>query len=132
MVVGELSKGIEDNKQSVEIIKSRPSCKPPQLEAKYSSVIKSSSDITQELRFSGMLEISIGIDSKIDKSNIIEHDEKMKSDNGIADGNFLGKFKATKKRPRQILVKFRNAIKADRLFARATMLKNYEQRSYSL
>ena len=49
MVVGELSKGIEDNKQSVEIIKSRPSCKPPQLEAKYSSVIKSSSDITQEL-----------------------------------------------------------------------------------
>ena len=48
--VGELSKGIEDIKESLEIIKSRPTCNPspPQLEAKYSSVVKSSSDILME------------------------------------------------------------------------------------
>ena len=38
----------------------------------------------------------------------------------------LGNFNATNKRPRQILVKFRNVLTADRLFARAIMLKNYE------
>ena len=69
--VGELTKGIEDIKESLEIIKFLPMCNPspPQLEAKYSSVVKSSSDISQELRFSGMPENSMGIDSKNDKSN---------------------------------------------------------------
>ena len=38
----------------------------------------------------------------------------------------LGKFNANNKRSRKILVKFRNVITADRFFARATMLKNYE------
>ena len=38
----------------------------------------------------------------------------------------LGKFNATNKRPRQFLAKFRNVITADRLFARVSMLKNYE------
>ena len=38
----------------------------------------------------------------------------------------LGKSNATNKRNRQISAKFRNAITADGLFARATMLKNYE------
>ena len=82
MVVGELSKGIEDIKESLEIIKSRPTCNPspPQLEYKYSSFVKSSSDISQELRFGGMPEISMGTYSKSDKSNIFEHDEKMISD----------------------------------------------------
>ena len=39
--VGELSKSIEDIKKSLEIIKSWPTCNPspPQLEAKYSSVV---------------------------------------------------------------------------------------------
>ena len=71
--VGELSKGIEDIKESLEVIKSRPTCNPshPQLEAKYSNVVKSSSDIFQELRFSGMPEISMSNDSKIDKPNIL-------------------------------------------------------------
>ena len=80
--VGELSKGIEDITESLEIIKSRPTCNPSptELEAKYSNVVKISSDISQELRFSGMPEISMGTDSKIDISNIFEHDEKMISD----------------------------------------------------
>ena len=135
--VGELSKGIEDIKESLEIKKSWPTCNPslPQLETKYSSVVKSSSGTSQELRFSGMPEISMGTDSKIDKSNIFEGDEKMISDTmkflganakEISSFRRLGKFNATNKRPRQILVKFRNVITADRLFARATMLKNYE------
>ena len=102
----------------------------------YSSVVKSSSDISQQLRFRSMPEISMIIDSKIDKSNIFEHDEKMISDTmkflganaeEISSFRRLGKFNATNKRPRQILVKFRNVITADRLFARATMLKNYER-----
>ena len=135
--VGELTKGIEDIKESLEIIKSWPTCNPspPQLEAKYSSVVKSSSDISQELRFSGMPENSMGIDIKNDKSNSFEHDEKMISDTlkffwanaeEISSFRRLGNFNATNKRPRQILVKFRNVITADRLFARAIMLKNYE------
>ena len=81
-----------------------------------------------------MPEISMGTDSKIDKSNFCEHDEKMISDTmkflganakEISSFSRLGKFNATNKRPRQITVKFRNVITADRLFVRATMLKNY-------
>ena len=77
----------------------------------------------------------MGTDSKIDKSNNFEHDEKMISDTikflganaeDISSLPRLGKFNATNERPRQFLVKFRNVITADRLFARATMLKNYE------
>ena len=108
--VGELSKGIEDIKESLEIINSWPTCNhsPPQLEAKYSSVIKSSSDISQELRFSGMTEVSMGTDSKSDKSNIFEHDEKMISDTmklldakaeEFSSFRLLGKFNAINKRP---------------------------------
>ena len=76
----------------------------------------------------------MGTDSKIDKLNIFEHDEKMISDTmkflganneEISSFRRLGKFNATNKRPRQIL-KFRNVITAARLFARATMLENYE------
>ena len=114
VVVGKLSKGIEDIKESLEIIKSRPTCNPspPKLETKYSSVVKSSSDISQELRFSSMPEISIGIDRKIDKSNNFEQDEKMISNtmkflgaNAVEISFFhkLGKFNATNKRPRQIV-----------------------------
>ena len=46
--VSELSKGIEDIKESLDIIISRPTChpSPPQMEFKFSSFIKSSSDIT--------------------------------------------------------------------------------------
>ena len=77
----------------------------------------------------------MGTDSKIDKSNIFEHDDKMIGDTmkllganaeEISSFRRLGKFNATNKRPRRILVKFRNVITADRLFAQATMLKNYE------
>ena len=77
----------------------------------------------------------MGIHGKIDKSNIFEHDEKMICDTmkflganaeEISSFRRFGKFNATNKRPRQILVKFRNVITTDRLFARATMLKNYE------
>ena len=135
--VGELSKGIEDIKESLEIIKSWPTCNPSplQLEAKYSSVVKSSSDKYQELRLSGMPDISMSTDSKFDKSNNFEHDEKMISDSmkflganveEISSFRRHGNFNATKKRPRQMLVKFRNVITADRIFAHATMLKNYE------
>ena len=92
------------------------------MEAKYSSVVKSSSDISQELRFSGMPEISMGTDSKTDKSNIFEHDEKMIGDTmkflganaeKISFFRRLAKFNATNNRPRQILVKFRKVITAD-------------------
>ena len=131
--MGELSKGIEDIKESLEIIKFWPTCNPspPQLEAKDSSVVKSSSNISQELRFCGMPEISMGTDSQFDKSNIFEHDEKMISDtmkflgaNAEETASFrtLGKF-TQKKDPDKFLVKFRNFITADRLFARATMLR---------
>ena len=77
----------------------------------------------------------MGIHGKIDKSNIFEHDEKMICDTmkflganaeEISSFRRFGKFNATNKRPSQILVKFRNVITTDRLFARATMLKNYE------
>ena len=77
----------------------------------------------------------MGTDRKIDKSNISEHDEKMIYDtikflgaNAKETSSFgrLAKFNATNKRPRQILVKFPNVITADKLFAHATMLKNYE------
>ena len=77
----------------------------------------------------------MGTDSKIDESNIFEHDETMISDTmkflganaeKISSFRRPGKFNATNKRPRQILVKFRNVITADRVFARETMLKNYE------
>ena len=111
MDVGELSKGIEDIKESWQIIKSRPTCDPsaPQLEAKYSSVVKSSFDISQELRFSGIAEMSIVTDSKIDKSNIFEHDEKMISNTmkflganaeKISSFSTLGKLNATNKNTR--------------------------------
>ena len=71
--VGELSKRLEDIKESLEIIKSRPTCNlfPRQLEAKFCSVVKSSSDISQELRFNEMSKISMGTESKIEKSNIL-------------------------------------------------------------
>ena len=132
-----LSKGIEDIKESLEIIKSRPTCNPspPQLEGGFSSVVKSTSDISQEVRFSGMPEVSMGTDSKIDKWNIFEHDEKMISKamkllganaEEISSFRRLGKFNSSNKRPRKILVKFRNFITADRLFARATIWKNYK------
>ena len=61
----------------------------------------------------------MGADSKIHKSNMFEHDEKMISDTmkflganaeEISSFRRLGKFDATNKRPRQILVKFRNVI----------------------
>ena len=77
----------------------------------------------------------MGTDSKIDKSNFFEQDVKLISDTmkflganaeQISSFRRLGKFNATNERPRQILVKFRNVITADRIFARATMLKNYE------
>ena len=62
-------------------MKSRSTCNhsPLQLDAKYSSVVKSSSDISEDLRLSGMPEISKGTDSKIGKSNNFEHDEKKLS-----------------------------------------------------
>ena len=106
--VSELSKGIEDIKESLDIIKSRPTCHPtpPQMELKFSSFVKSSSDITQEVRFSGMPEVSMGTDSKIDKSKIFEHDEKTISNSmkflganseEISSFRRLGKFNATYK-----------------------------------
>ena len=108
--VSEQSKGIEDIKESLEMIKSWPTCKPspPQLEAKCSSVVKSSSDISQEeLRFSGLPEISMGTDSKIGKSDIFEHDEKMISNTmkffgaNAEEISSFRKSNATNKRPRQ-------------------------------
>ena len=77
----------------------------------------------------------MGNDSKIDKSNIFEHDEKMISDTmnflgtnaeEISPFRTLGKLNATNKNTRQVLVKFRKVITADRLFERATMLENYK------
>ena len=74
-------------------------------------------------------------DSKIDKLNFYEHDEKMISNTikflgvkaeEISSFRRLGKINATNKRPRQIPAKFRNVIRADRLITRATMMKNYE------
>ena len=77
----------------------------------------------------------MGTDSKIDKLTNFEHDEKTISDTmkflgvnaeEISSLRRLGKINATNKRLRQISAKFQNVITADRLFARATMLKNYE------
>ena len=135
--MGELSKRFEDIRESLEIINFRPTCNPfpRQLEAKFCSVVKSSSDISRELRLYCMPEISMGSDSKIKKSKFFEHDEKTTSDkmkflgvNAEETSSFrrLGNFNATNKRPRQTSAKFRNVITAEGLFARATMLKNYK------
>ena len=112
---------------------------PTKSQAKsFASIVKqvqsSSTNFENEIRISGVPELTSATPEKPKRIDIFEHDESNLNtvlnhlgipNDHVASTARLGKFNPTSTRPRTMLVRFRDKFTAEKTLARASMLKTF-------
>ena len=131
--------------QQTQVKQMKPSEPPAKL---YSDVLKSKSDYSRELRFSGIPEHKMknaNVNRAENRRDIFEHEEQQLGaaiqvlgiePKEISSFRRLGPYDPEKSRPRPILVKFTQEYFAEKILARAVAFKDYEpkyeEKTYSI
>ena len=147
--IHEMKTALEEVKKAVKSAPTAKAVKPENPQGKlYSDVLKSKSDFSRELRFSGIPEYKaeqIKPNRAENRREIFEHEEEQLGSamkilgveaKEISSFRRLGAYNPDKQRPRPLLVKFTQEYFAEKILARAAAFKNYEptynEKTYSI